>query len=285
MMVSKLPKNDSNDEKDDQTKDINNGSSTAGKPEDQSEEDSIELLRNLIFSNSNSIENTVSQQPIVPYGTDQGTMIAKTVLPQFEDEDFLNPVEITEEKKAGSFNPFVDESEGSPNTQPFDPNGNINDPVIIPPFVVENSAEQKDTYSHSLAENIKNGSVPAESIRIMISSVMTDSEIIPIAKAMGINWKLTPGEDTDEKIQFLIDYFNRVHHRESISAKSDQIETEIPTVEFSDDWIDSENRMQELKESLDFPEITPEEIKYPFFIHLDGGKMHKWQNFTDISDN
>lgn len=25
--------------------------------------------------------------------------------------------------------------------------------------------------------------------------------------------------------------------------------------------------------------------KYPIFIHLDGGKMHKWQNFTDISEN
>ncbi len=25
--------------------------------------------------------------------------------------------------------------------------------------------------------------------------------------------------------------------------------------------------------------------KYPLFIHLDGGKMHRWQNFTDISEN
>lgn len=25
--------------------------------------------------------------------------------------------------------------------------------------------------------------------------------------------------------------------------------------------------------------------KYPFFVHLDGGKMHQWQNFTDISEN
>jgi 2,3-bisphosphoglycerate-dependent phosphoglycerate mutase len=25
--------------------------------------------------------------------------------------------------------------------------------------------------------------------------------------------------------------------------------------------------------------------KYPLFIHLDGGQMHKWQNFTDISEN
>ncbi len=25
--------------------------------------------------------------------------------------------------------------------------------------------------------------------------------------------------------------------------------------------------------------------KYPLFFHLDGGKMHKWQNFTDISEN
>jgi len=25
--------------------------------------------------------------------------------------------------------------------------------------------------------------------------------------------------------------------------------------------------------------------KYPFFIHLDGGKMQKWGNFTDISEN
>jgi 2,3-bisphosphoglycerate-dependent phosphoglycerate mutase len=27
------------------------------------------------------------------------------------------------------------------------------------------------------------------------------------------------------------------------------------------------------------------EKKYPFFIHLDGGKMQKWGNFTDISNN
>ena len=25
--------------------------------------------------------------------------------------------------------------------------------------------------------------------------------------------------------------------------------------------------------------------KYPLFIHLDGGKMHRWENFTDISEN
>ena len=25
--------------------------------------------------------------------------------------------------------------------------------------------------------------------------------------------------------------------------------------------------------------------KYPLFIHLDGGKMQKWGNFTDISEN
>ena len=30
-------------------------------------------------------------------------------------------------------------------------------------------------------------------------------------------------------------------------------------------------------------ECLPE--KYPFFIHLDGGKMQKWGNYTDISDN
>jgi 2,3-bisphosphoglycerate-dependent phosphoglycerate mutase len=27
------------------------------------------------------------------------------------------------------------------------------------------------------------------------------------------------------------------------------------------------------------------ESKYPFFIHLDGGKMQKWGNYTDISEN
>lgn len=27
------------------------------------------------------------------------------------------------------------------------------------------------------------------------------------------------------------------------------------------------------------------DIKYPFFIHLDSGKMQKWGNFTDISEN
>lgn len=27
------------------------------------------------------------------------------------------------------------------------------------------------------------------------------------------------------------------------------------------------------------------EKKYPFFIHLDGGKMQRWGNFTDISEN
>lgn len=25
--------------------------------------------------------------------------------------------------------------------------------------------------------------------------------------------------------------------------------------------------------------------RYPLFFHLDGGRMHKWQNFTDISEN
>jgi 2,3-bisphosphoglycerate-dependent phosphoglycerate mutase len=27
------------------------------------------------------------------------------------------------------------------------------------------------------------------------------------------------------------------------------------------------------------------DVKYPFFIHLDGGKMQKWGNYTDISEN
>jgi len=27
------------------------------------------------------------------------------------------------------------------------------------------------------------------------------------------------------------------------------------------------------------------DIKYPFFIHLDGGKMQKWGNYTDISED
>ena len=27
------------------------------------------------------------------------------------------------------------------------------------------------------------------------------------------------------------------------------------------------------------------DVKYPFFVHLDGGKMQKWGNFNDISKN
>jgi len=27
------------------------------------------------------------------------------------------------------------------------------------------------------------------------------------------------------------------------------------------------------------------DVKYPFFMHLDGGKMQKWGNYTDISEN
>lgn len=27
------------------------------------------------------------------------------------------------------------------------------------------------------------------------------------------------------------------------------------------------------------------DVKYPFFIHLDGGKMKRWGNYTDISEN
>ncbi len=270
MMVSKLPKKES-ENNDQDIENVNQDNPVFSMPDPVSskpEEDSIESLRNLIFNDSETKQTLDSQNVIVPFGSNLANQEYHSVLPQFEDDDFINPVDQNNKTSAGSFNPFVDDSYFSANSKNNDQNSNINEPVIIPPFVVDEVSEQKDPYSHTLAENIKNGTIPAESIRILISADMTDSEIIPIARDMGINWKLTPGDDTDDKIQFLINYFNRIHHRESVFEKPDQTSADVTSFEFTDDWLESENRLQELKESLDFTEVTPEEIKYPFFIQL-----------------
>lgn len=267
-MVSKLPKKEA--EQKDQTNDNANPNDYGITLPDPSaanpDEESLESLRKLIFSDNDSSRTPEPQNEMVPFGSTRSINEYHSVLPQFEDEDFVTPVDKPEPNKAATFNPFIDESDNYSNLNNNQPNSS--EPIVIPPFVVDDVVEIKDPYSHTLADNIKNGIVPAESIRILISAAMTDSEIIPIAKDMGINWKLTPGEDTDDKVQFLINYFNRIHHRESVIENSDQISSERPADEFSDDWLESENRLQELKESLDYTEIQPEEIKLPFFSQL-----------------
>jgi hypothetical protein len=143
-----------------------------------------------------------------------------------------------------------------------------------PPFVVED-----DLYSYSdekfdtLANKVKRGSLPPETIRLLITTTMPEEEVILVCRDLGIDWDQIPEETREKKILFLIEYFTNKGLQESHTLE------DVPTLlnsksvflggEIEQDWLESENRLQALQETLNVPAETVEQKPNVSFLeHL-----------------
>ncbi len=141
------------------------------------------------------------------------------------------------------------------------------------PFVNEDDENFQSSYE-SLASKIKNGSVPAETLRLLITSSTTQAEVLAICSELNIDWESIPGESRDEKTQYLIEYF---HNREShldFKEVANNLRKQLSTQE--EGWSESDTRLKELQENLTSgevdnalaPEIVAEEKDLTFWEQL-----------------
>ena len=130
----------------------------------------------------------------------------------------------------------------------------------IPPFVMED-AQNSRINTNSLPDQIRHGLVPAETLQLLITRSMTEGEVIKIAKELGIDWNLTPGDNREEKTQFLIDYFNNNENHKTIDPGQVTSNPTYLSAFSEDDWRESDSRLQALQEALDLPQGKPVEEK------------------------
>ncbi len=160
-------------------------------------------------------------------------------------------------------NPFAKPAEEY--DQPFNSDG------LVQPFVDHGNPFESEL-SDSLAVKVRNGTVPGETIRLLITASMSEAEVMAICSELNIDWKLVPGEDREEKIRYLINYFNNgethLDYKEVVSAYAPK----LPSHE--EDWDDSEGRLRELQASLlepgpeMFVEVLEDEKKLAFWDQL-----------------
>jgi hypothetical protein len=143
-----------------------------------------------------------------------------------------------------------------------------------PPFVVEDDPNSySDERFDTLADKVKRGALPPETIRLLITTTMPEEDVILVCRDLGIDWDQIPEETREKKILFLIEYFTNKGIQESETLE------EVPTLlnsksvflggEIDQNWLESDNRLQALQESLNVPADTMEQKpKVSFFEHL-----------------
>ena len=144
-----------------------------------------------------------------------------------------------------------------------------NSTPTTPPFVIEDNFKS-DPSKDNLTDKIRNGSVPPETLQLLITKTMSESEVTSVAKELGINWSLTPGKTREEKTQFLIDYFNNKDYGQILEPEGDvsTIKPQFLTENIEDDWRDSDSRLQALQQSLNIPATPILTDKVPLFSRL-----------------
>jgi hypothetical protein len=133
----------------------------------------------------------------------------------------------------------------------------------IPPFVMEETQATRIN-TNSLPDQIRHGVVPAETLQLLITGSMTEGEVIKVAKDLGIIWALIPGDNREEKTQFLIDYFNNTENHKTIDPGQVTPNPAYLTAFSEDDWRESDRRLQALQDALDLPEGKRVEEKSSF---------------------
>ena len=138
-----------------------------------------------------------------------------------------------------------------------------------PPFVMDELSgldEGRDT----LPDKIRRGLVPPETLQLLITQSMCESEVVAVSKELGIDWNLIPGKNREEKTQFLVEYFrnkDKSGHQEQRAV----IEISRPlfqTRNTEDDWRESDSRLQALQETLSLPTVPIAEQKVSIFTRL-----------------
>jgi|GEM_PF-4428755 len=139
-----------------------------------------------------------------------------------------------------------------------------------PAFVVDDDddfTQKLDT----LAAKVKRGALPPETIKLLITSTMDESEVILVSRDLGIEWSQIPVTTREAKIQFLIDYFGNKKYQEQPTIGQEQSKLASkpafhPGIE--QDWLESDSRLQALQDSLVLPENEVEKPKATFLEHL-----------------
>ncbi len=140
-----------------------------------------------------------------------------------------------------------------------------------PPFVMEDDSVF-DEKLVTLADKVKHGTVPPETIKLLISSTMSEEDVISVCKDLGIDWLQIPVNTREKKIQFLIEYFENRKNEELLALEQGAVPLTSKPVflnsEIEQDWLESESRLQALQETLSFPEPEIQKPKASFFEHL-----------------
>lgn len=141
----------------------------------------------------------------------------------------------------------------------------------ISPFV--DDEEYLNEVADTLATKIKHGTLPADTINLLIRPSMGEAEVQAVCLELGFVWEEIPGENRKEKTDYLITYFN--------SPDNHQVELEIPApppptlvARNEEDWDELDARLTELQASLKEPrtvsEVETTEVtqKLSFFEHI-----------------
>ncbi|MCX6083164.1 MAG: hypothetical protein NTW32_26860 [Chloroflexi bacterium] len=153
--------------------------------------------------------------------------------------------------------------------------------LSTPPFVMEDIVDLSDDDNNSLSEKIRRGSVPAETLELLINKSMTETEVVAFAKKLGIDWNLTPGETREEKTEFLIYYFNNRANGQIDRDSTANSKPQFLSKKTEEDWRESDSRLQALQQTFDLPETPVVEKKASFFERLrtefeQAGSAERW---------
>lgn len=234
-----------------------------------------EMKTNIDHGNSGDEQNISQGQIFSPFNDDDfdPTVEPVSLSPVKLDN---NPVQnLLDSKQALAFNQIdsndshndeifqrINVLESTNNTQTgSNPNS------ITPPFLTEDGFGMNEN-NDSLTNKIRMGQVPPESLQLLITSRMSEAEVISVSKELGIDWNLTPGTTREEKTEFLVAFFknNLIDQNREVFQEINKPQFTIRNTE--EDWRESDSRLQALQESLDLPVAPTVTTKVHFITHL-----------------
>lgn len=148
---------------------------------------------------------------------------------------------------------------------PEDQTGDRGSHPNTPAFFSNDLPAENDDENLSQIDKIRLGLIPADTLRQMISDSTSDEEIIDLCHQLGVDWNATIGETREEKIESLIKYFMRddeiIHQRPFIETPTTPTPTWAATTQ---DWHESDSRLQGLQDTLNLPETPVKTTKGSF---------------------
>jgi hypothetical protein len=136
-----------------------------------------------------------------------------------------------------------------------------------PPFVVDELLDFGEG-NETLADKLQKGWIQPETLRLIINDSMSDAEISEVATELGVDWRTTPGNTNSEKLDFLVDYFNKIADSHDEDGGVNLRKTQPLSGNKKKDWEDSDNRIQALQESLNIPGAPKVEEKQSFLSRI-----------------